>query len=125
MTTKCAGIKRDGARCSATVPEDNLFCHRHDPERGEERRESASKAGEAGGRGRGGSASKVAEVERIRRDLRGVVNAVVSEKLSARQADAITKALAGELRAVELSRKLHDDVEFDERLSELEDRIFG
>jgi hypothetical protein len=49
---QCAGIKRDGGRCTAVVGSGQSHCYQHDPEKAEERRRNASKGGKRGGRGR-------------------------------------------------------------------------
>lgn len=44
---RCAGIKRDGGRCTTIVTPPLEYCYQHDPERAEERRRAASRAGRA------------------------------------------------------------------------------
>jgi len=42
---RCAGIKRDGGRCTAIVRPSQTHCYQHDPKRMEGRRRNASKGG--------------------------------------------------------------------------------
>ena len=49
MNRQCAGITREGRRCTVSVRSAQEFCHLHDPSRTEERRRSASRAGRAKG----------------------------------------------------------------------------
>jgi hypothetical protein len=48
---QCAGIKRDGGRCTVVVGPGQTHCYQHDPDRSEERRRNASRGGRSGGRG--------------------------------------------------------------------------
>ena len=41
---RCAGIKRDGGRCTTVVEPSYTHCYQHDPDRAEERRRNASRA---------------------------------------------------------------------------------
>ena len=42
---RCAGIKRDGGRCTVIVNgSQTTYCYQHDPKRAEERRRNASRA---------------------------------------------------------------------------------
>ena len=43
----CAGTKRDGSKCTATVEPPQTYCWWHDPENAEARRRAASKAGKS------------------------------------------------------------------------------
>jgi hypothetical protein len=50
LNRQCAGITREGRRCTVSVRgAQEEFCHLHDPSRTEERRKSASRAGRAKG----------------------------------------------------------------------------
>jgi hypothetical protein len=50
--SQCQGIKRDGSRCTQSVPAGVQWCFNHDPNRAEERRRNASRAGAPKGPGR-------------------------------------------------------------------------
>jgi hypothetical protein len=47
LSHQCAGITRNGGRCTVSVSGAQQFCHLHDPARSEERRRAASRAGRA------------------------------------------------------------------------------
>jgi hypothetical protein len=45
--TQCAGIKRNGGRCTVIVNGQQEYCYQHDPARADERRRAASRAGKS------------------------------------------------------------------------------
>ena len=47
MSGRCAGTKRDGSPCTATVEPPQRFCWWHDPANADKRRRAASKAGKS------------------------------------------------------------------------------
>jgi len=47
LHTRCAGTKRDGSPCTATVEAPKRFCWWHDAANADQRRRAASKAGKA------------------------------------------------------------------------------
>lgn len=47
MMARCAGVKRDGGRCTAIVKPPLTHCYQHDPARAGERRRAASKGGKS------------------------------------------------------------------------------
>jgi hypothetical protein len=44
LAVRCAGIKRDGGRCTTIVKPPQTHCYQHDPERAGERKRNASRA---------------------------------------------------------------------------------
>lgn len=46
---RCQGIKRDGGRCTLSVPPGVQWCFNHDPALAPERRRNASRAGKSAG----------------------------------------------------------------------------
>jgi hypothetical protein len=47
LTARCAGTKRDGSPCTATVEVPQTYCWWHDPANAEQRRRAAAKAGKS------------------------------------------------------------------------------
>jgi hypothetical protein len=106
---RCAGIKRDGGRCTAIV--EGSFCYQHDPEKAAERRRNASRAGKRGG-------SK--ELRDLKHRISGVIDGVLDgDQDKGRAAVAIQgfNALRGVL---ELERKVRELDELEARIEELE-----
>ena len=108
---RCAGIKRDGGRCTAIVGPPQTHCYQHDPARAEERKRNASRAGRsAGGR----------EIKDLKGRISDVVDAVLDGSQDrGRSAVGIQgfNALRG---ALELERKVRELDEIAERLEALE-----
>jgi hypothetical protein len=69
LNRQCAGITREGRRCTVSVRGAQEFCHLHDPARSEERRRQASRAGRA--RGNREVADLKEEIKSVISDVRG------------------------------------------------------
>ena len=69
---QCAGTKRDGSPCTATVEPPQRFCWWHDPKHADERRRAASK---------GGSSRPSREGRTLKADLRDLIKRVESGEL--------------------------------------------
>jgi hypothetical protein len=67
LTRRCAGIKRDGGRCTAIVTAGDDYCYQHDPERAEQRRRAASRAGRA---------RPSREISGLKREVRDLISGV-------------------------------------------------
>ncbi len=111
MGSICAGIKRDGSRCRATVGPGQTHCYGHDPRRADERSLAASRAGRARPNG---------EITEIKTDLQAMVDALLSGEL-----DRGTAAVCGQLknvklRAVEIQRRTSDMTDLLTRLEAVE-----
>jgi hypothetical protein len=108
---RCAGIKRDGGRCTTIVPPPLIHCYQHDPDRAEERRLNASKAARA---------RHDPEVREIKRMLKDLYDGVLEGKVD-RAAAAVANQVANtRLRAIEVERRIREQDELEERLDELE-----
>jgi hypothetical protein len=116
MSHKCAGVKRDGSHCSATVNGPSRFCWLHAPENRDQRRRIASKAGRSDG-------SHRRQITAIKGRLLEIADAVTVGELEPRCATASVQALNAILRAVALEQELGAAAELTrrlERISELE-----
>jgi len=92
----CAGIKRDGGRCTATVEPPQEYCFWHDPESADKRRRAASKGGK-------GKASK--ELPKIKALLEDLTDRVLSGELETGPASVANQLINTRLRALEAQRK--------------------
>jgi hypothetical protein len=108
---RCAGIKRDGGRCTAIVRPSQTHCYQHDPKRAQERRRNASR----GGRSKGNT-----EIADLKKQLRELAADVLSGKLGRADAAVVNQILNTRARLIELERKIREQDELVERLEALE-----
>ncbi len=108
---RCAGIKRDGGRCTAVVNGPNDYCYQHDPDRADERRRNASRAGRsAGGR----------EIRDLKRRISEVIDAVLSGTQDRGRAAVAIQGLNALRGALDLERRVRELDEIEARLDALE-----
>jgi cytidylate kinase len=110
--TRCAGIKRDGGRCTQSVEEGQPFCHHHDPDRAQERKQNASKAAS--------SRHQDSELSSVRRRLKELAESVLDGRMSTAKASVASQVFGVYLRAVEQERKQKELEELATRVAELE-----
>jgi hypothetical protein len=110
---RCAGIKRDGARCTAIVAPSATYCYHHAPHRAQERRRNASRGGRSKGSG--------SEIVDLKRQLRELAAAVLSGKVERADAAVVNQILNTRARLIGLERKIREQEELKERLEALED----
>ncbi len=108
---RCAGIKRDGGRCTTVVHPPQTHCYQHDPDRADERRRNASRAA----RGRPSR-----EIVGLKAQLEDLVQDVLSGSLETGRAAVANQLINTRLRAIELARKIKETDELEERLEALE-----
>ena len=107
----CAGLKRNGGRCTATVEPPLAYCWWHDPARAEERRRNASKAGKS---------KPSREIAALKGRISDVVEGVLSGELD-KGAGAVAIQGLNALRAVlALEREIRETEELETRIAELE-----
>jgi hypothetical protein len=111
----CAGTKRDGSRCTATVEPPQEYCWWHDPANAEERRRAASKAGRS--RPNRELAGVKAQLEDLTRD-------VLAGELETSRAAVANQLINTRLRAIEQERKNRETEDLEVRIEALE-RIQG
>ena len=107
---QCAGIKRDGGRCTVVVGPGATHCYQHDPARSEERRCNASR----GGKSKGNS-----EISDLKAQLRKLAANVLSGEVGRSEAAVVNQILNTRARLIELERKIKE-LELEERLEALE-----
>jgi|ERR671911_2226722 hypothetical protein len=108
---RCQGIKRDGGRCTASVPEGSQWCWNHDPAHAEERKHTAAKAGKS---------RPSPEITRIKKLLSELTSDVLEGQLETSRAAVANQLLNTYLRAIEVERKIKETEEHEERLQRLE-----
>jgi hypothetical protein len=107
----CAGTKRDGAQCTATVEPPQEYCWWHDPANAEERRRAASKAGKS--RPNRELAGVKAQLEDLTRD-------VLAGTLETGRAAVANQLINTRLRAIEQERKNRETEDLEARIEALE-----
>ncbi len=91
----------------------------HSPDRADERRLNASRGGRTGGRGRGGGGGELRE---LKRDIRAVIEGVLTGSLETGPAAIGLQGMNTMIRAIEVERRTHDMTDLLERLEAVEDR---
>ena len=111
---RCAGIKRDGGRCTVIVNGAQNYCYQHDPKRAEERRRNASRAARS-------KPSK--ELVGIKQRLSDLADDVLSDKVDRSVGAVASQILNVYLRAVSVELKAREQLELTERLEALEEAL--
>ena len=116
MMAVCAGIKRDGGRCTAVVGGSQGYCYQHDPDRATERKRAASKAGKS---------KPSRELQGVKTQLQMLANHVLSGEVDRADAAVCGQLLNVKLRALEQERRWREIEELEERLEALESVLKG
>jgi phage-related tail protein len=114
LSIRCAGTKRDGAPCTATVEPPQQFCWWHDPANADKRRRAASKAGKA---------KPNRELASIKTRLSDLADDVLADKVDKGVAAVASQVLNVYLRAVSVELKVNEQLELIERLESLEEGL--
>lgn len=112
----CAGIKRDGGRCTVVVGASQDYCYAHDPARQQERKRNASRAGRSRGSG---------EIASLKDQLRKLASDVLDGKVARGDAVAVNQILNTRARLLEVERRVKETEDLEERLGALEDVLKG
>ena len=107
----CAGNKRDGSRCTATVEPPRTYCWWHDPENAEARRRAASKAGKS---------RPSRELPGIKSQLQDLTRDVLAGDLETGRAAVANQLINTRLRAIEQERKNRETEDLEARIEALE-----
>jgi hypothetical protein len=108
---QCAGIKRNGQRCTTTVEPPQSYCWWHDPRNAEERRRAAS---------RGGKAKATPVVKELHRLLESLTDRVIRGELSTAVGAVANQLINTRIRLLEYERRLREMEDLEERLEALE-----
>ena len=106
----CAGTKRDGSPCTATVEPPQTYCWWHDPKNAEERRRAAS---------RGGRSRPSREVRTIKEEIREAIASVKDGSLDRNTARAMFTGYSVLLDYIKLERGVYLEEELAARLEAL------
>jgi hypothetical protein len=109
---QCQGIRRDGGRCTLSVPAGVQWCFNHDPTRAEERRRNAARAGRS---------KPSRELSGIKAQLQDLVEDVLTGNLETGRGAVANQLINTRLRAIEVERKVKEAEEIEERITRLED----
>jgi len=109
---QCQGIKRDGGRCTLSVPFGEQWCFNHDPARAEERRRNASRAGRSTGS---------REIGQLKKRISEVVDAVLEGSQDRGRAAVAIQGLNALRGVLELERKVRELDELEARIEALEE----
>ena len=107
----CAGTKRDGSQCTASVEPPQRYCWWHDPDNAEERRRAASKAGKS---------RPSRELPAIKAQLRDLTERVLAGDLETGRAAVANQLINTRLRAIEQERKNRETEDLEARIEALE-----
>ena len=111
MMAVCAGTKRDGSRCTATVEPPQTYCWWHDPANADERRRAASKAGRS---------RPNRELVGVKAQLQDLTRDVLAGDLETGRAAVANQLINTRLRAIEQERKNRETEDLEARIEALE-----
>ena len=109
---QCAGIKRDGGRCTVVVGPSQTHCYQHDPARSQERKRNASRGGRSKGNQR---------LAKLDKQLEDLAADTLADKVERGVAAVVNQIINTRARLVELDRKLREQEELEARLEAIED----
>ena len=112
----CAGIKRDGGRCTQSVKPGMEYCYNHDPTRVKERKRAASRAGKS-------KSSKV--TKDLHELLEDLTTRVIDGELETSRGAVANQLISTRIRLLEYERRLKELEELEERLEVLEGVLKG
>lgn len=107
----CAGTKRNGERCTATVEPPQTDCWWHDPANAEERRRAASR----GGKARVGKVTKG-----LHELLEDLTRRVIDGELETSRGAVANQLIGTRIRLLEHERRVKELEELEERIEQLE-----
>jgi hypothetical protein len=108
---RCQGIKRDGGRCTASVPEGTQWCFNHDPAHADARKHNASRAGKS---------RPSREITHLKALLSDLTDRVLEGELNTSQAAVANQLINTHLRAIEQERRIKETEELESRIEALE-----
>jgi hypothetical protein len=108
---RCQGIKRDGGRCTASVPEGSQWCFNHDPAHAGERKRNAARAGKS---------RPNREILDIKVLLGDLTERVLEGDLPTSVAAVANQLINTRLRAIETERRVKETEELEERIERIE-----
>jgi hypothetical protein len=114
LNRQCPATKRNGDRCSGSVPEGKYHCWFHDPASSDKRRRAASRGGK-------GNRSKISEdLHKLPEDL---TERVVGGDLEPYPASVAGQLVGARLRLLEYERKAKETDELEVKLTEMAEAL--
>src|SRR5215210_663442 len=113
---QCAGIKRNGGRCTVVVGPGHTHCYAHDPDRSQERRRNASRGGKSKGNG---------ELAHLKKQVKDLASDVLCGKVEKGRAAVANQLYNTLIRAIEQERRVKEAEELEERLEAIERVLKG
>jgi len=114
LNRQCPATKRNGDRCSGSVPEGKYHCWFHDPANSGKRKRAAS---------RGGKGNRAGVSRDLHKLLEDLTERVVSGDLEPYPASVAGQLVGVRLRLLEYERRVKEQDELVGRLEELEEQI--
>ena len=114
MSRQCPSTKRDGERCSGSVPEGKYYCWFHDPANSDKRRQAASKGGK-------GNRAKLSKHLHTRLDE--LIEQVVGGELEPYPASIAGQLIKVKISLMEMERKIKETEDLEARVGELTEVI--
>jgi hypothetical protein len=108
---RCAGIKRDGGKCTVTVEPPDEYCWWHDPANATQRKRAAAK---------GGKSKPNREVLALKDEIKLLITDVRNKKLDRNNAAVMIQGYRVLKDLVELERKVREVDEHEARIEQLE-----
>jgi hypothetical protein len=112
---RCAGIKRDGDRCTLPATTANRLCWLHDPSRADQRTRNATRAGRARGTG---------EITSLKNEVKDLISNVESGDLDRNDAAVMVQAYRVLKDYIELERRVRETDDLAAEIEELK-REYG
>src|SRR5918911_2649861 len=101
---QCAGIRRDGGRCTTLVNGSQEYCYQHDPKQAERRKAASSKAAKA-------RHKKDPEVSELNRRVREVLDDVLSGAVDRADVSVFFQGAGVLIRGLEQARRIRETEE--------------
>ncbi len=109
---QCAGIKRDGGRCTVVVGSSQTHCYQHDPKRAGDRRRNASK---------GGKSKSNPRLAKLDKQLEDLAADTLADNVERGVAAVVNQIINSRIRLLEVERKIREQEELEGRLEALEE----
>lgn len=116
--SSCTAITQGGGRCKGIAIDSSGLCHAHHPDRAEQRSRAARKGGQRGGRGRPG-----ADLADLKRDVRKVIDDVLSGEVPQGPGAVALQGYNTLLRATKVELDIREQQDILERMEELESML--
>ncbi len=107
---QCAGTKRDGSPCTATVEPLQTYCWWHDPQNAEQRRRAAS---------RGGKSKANREVTALKAEIRSLIGKVEVGEVNPTRGNTMFRGYGVLMDLIKLERGIFIEEDLAARIEEL------